>query len=134
MSISTKVVSSNPVHGDVFSIQHYVTMFVSDLRQVGGFSPGIPVSSTNKITHLWGMPRSLHERKPTDVPNEQHRDRSYHWLSVAREITWIIPVWLVEIKIIVHWPTHPQNTTRLPIRIIYPNIVLVMTIADITNK
>ena len=48
MSISTKVVSSNPVHGDVFSIQHYVTMFVSDLRQVGGFSPGIPVSSINK--------------------------------------------------------------------------------------
>jgi hypothetical protein len=134
VSISTKVVSSNPVHGDVFSIQHYVIMFVSDLRQVGGFSPGIPVSSTNKITHLWGMSRSLHERKPTDVPNEQHRDRSYHWLSVAREITWIIPVWLVEIKIIVHWPTHSQHTTRLPIRIIHPNIVLVMTIADIKNK
>ena len=25
--------------------------FVSDLRQVGGFFPGTPVSSTNKIDH-----------------------------------------------------------------------------------
>jgi hypothetical protein len=30
-------VSSNPVHGEVYSIQHYVIKFVGDLRQVGGF-------------------------------------------------------------------------------------------------
>jgi hypothetical protein len=30
-------VSSNPVHGEVYSIQHYVIKSVSDLRQVGGF-------------------------------------------------------------------------------------------------
>ena len=35
--IITKVVSTNPVHGEVYSIQHYVIKFVSDLRQVGGF-------------------------------------------------------------------------------------------------
>ena len=35
--ITTKDVSSNPVHGEVHSIQHYMTKFVSDLRQVGGF-------------------------------------------------------------------------------------------------
>jgi hypothetical protein len=35
--ITTKVVSSNPVHGDMYSIQHYVIKFVSDLQQVGGF-------------------------------------------------------------------------------------------------
>jgi hypothetical protein len=34
---TTKVVSSNPVHGEVYSIQHYLIKFVSDLRQVGGF-------------------------------------------------------------------------------------------------
>jgi len=34
---TTKVMSSNPVHGEVYSIQHYVIKFVSDLRQVGGF-------------------------------------------------------------------------------------------------
>ena len=28
---------SNPVHGEVYSIQHYVIKFVSDFRQVGGF-------------------------------------------------------------------------------------------------
>jgi len=37
MSITTKHVSSNPVHGRVYLIQHYVIKFVSDLRQVGGF-------------------------------------------------------------------------------------------------
>ena len=35
--ITTKVVSSNLVHGEVYSIQHYVIKFVSDLWQVGGF-------------------------------------------------------------------------------------------------
>ena len=35
--ITPTVVSSNPVHGEVYSIQHYVIKFVSDLRQVGGF-------------------------------------------------------------------------------------------------
>jgi hypothetical protein len=28
---------NHPVHGEVYSIQHYVIKFVSDLRQVGGF-------------------------------------------------------------------------------------------------
>ena len=37
-----KVVSSNPIHGEVYSIQHYVMQFIM------WFSPGIPVSSTNK--------------------------------------------------------------------------------------
>ena len=46
--ITAKVVSSNPVHGEVYWIQHYAIKFVSDLRQVGGFSPGTAVSSANK--------------------------------------------------------------------------------------
>ena len=37
VSITTKVVSSNPVHGEVYSIQHYVLKFVSNLWQVGVF-------------------------------------------------------------------------------------------------
>jgi hypothetical protein len=32
-----KVVCLNPVHGEVYSIQHFVIKVVSDLRQVGGF-------------------------------------------------------------------------------------------------
>jgi hypothetical protein len=35
--ISTNVVSSNPVLGEVCSIQLHVKKFVNDLRQVGGF-------------------------------------------------------------------------------------------------
>jgi hypothetical protein len=37
MSITTNVVSSNSIHDEVYSIQHHVIKFVSDLRQVGGF-------------------------------------------------------------------------------------------------
>ena len=37
MYITTKVVSSNPVPGKVYSIQYYVIKFVSDLRHVCGF-------------------------------------------------------------------------------------------------
>ena len=35
--ITTNVVSSNPAHGEVYSIQHYVIKFFSDLLQVGDF-------------------------------------------------------------------------------------------------
>ena len=40
--ITNKVMSLNPAHGDVYSIQYYVIKFVSDLRQV---------SSTSKTDH-----------------------------------------------------------------------------------
>jgi hypothetical protein len=35
--ITTNVVGSNPSHDEVYSIQHYVIKFVSDLRLIGGF-------------------------------------------------------------------------------------------------
>ena len=35
--ITTNVVSSNPAHGEMYSIQDYVIKLVSDLRQVGCF-------------------------------------------------------------------------------------------------
>jgi hypothetical protein len=35
--IISNVVSSNPAHDRVYSIQHFKIKFVSDLRQVGGF-------------------------------------------------------------------------------------------------
>ena len=50
--IATKVVSSNLVNGEMYSIQHYVKKFVSGLRQVGGylrvlrFPPPIKFTST----------------------------------------------------------------------------------------
>jgi hypothetical protein len=47
--ITTKVVNLNSDHGEVYSIQHYVLMFVSDLPQVGGFlrvPPPITMTAT----------------------------------------------------------------------------------------
>ena len=35
--IATKVVSSNPIHGKVYSIQRYVIKFANDLRLFNGF-------------------------------------------------------------------------------------------------
>jgi hypothetical protein len=35
--ITTKAMSSKSVHGEVYSMQHYVITFVSDLRRVGGY-------------------------------------------------------------------------------------------------
>ena len=49
--ITTKVVSSNPVHG-VYSIQHYVIKFVSDLRQVGGFPQVLRFPDHHDITEI----------------------------------------------------------------------------------
>jgi hypothetical protein len=37
VSIITKIVSSNPIHGEMYSMQHYVIKFVCNLRQVDGF-------------------------------------------------------------------------------------------------
>jgi hypothetical protein len=48
--ITTKVVSSNRVHGEVYSIQ-YMISFVNDLRQISGFLLILPVTSTNKTDH-----------------------------------------------------------------------------------
>ena len=47
--ITAKAVGSNRKHGEVYSIQHYVIKFVSDLREIGGllpFSPAMKITST----------------------------------------------------------------------------------------
>jgi len=50
--ITTNVVSSNPAHGEVYWIQHYVIKFVSDLRHVGGFFLVLRFSSPIKLTAM----------------------------------------------------------------------------------
>jgi hypothetical protein len=47
--ITTKVVSSNPVHGEVYSMQYYVIKFISDLRQVGDFLEGLRLPPPIKL-------------------------------------------------------------------------------------
>jgi hypothetical protein len=48
--ITTNVVSSNPVHGEVYSIPLSVIKFVSDLRQVEGFLRVFRFPSPIKLT------------------------------------------------------------------------------------
>jgi hypothetical protein len=45
--ITTKITSSNPVHGEVYLISHYVIQFVSNFRQFCGFIRILRVSSVN---------------------------------------------------------------------------------------
>jgi hypothetical protein len=50
VSITTKVVSSNPTRGEVYSIQHYVIKFVNDMRQVGDMLLLLFLLRSNKLT------------------------------------------------------------------------------------
>ena len=56
--ITTNVVSLNLTHGEVYSIQHYVIKFVSDLRQVSRFlqvlrfPPSIKLIVSHNITEI----------------------------------------------------------------------------------
>jgi hypothetical protein len=49
---TTTVVSSNPVHNEVYSIQHNVIKFVSDLQQVGGFLRVLQFPPPIKLTAM----------------------------------------------------------------------------------
>ena len=48
--ITTIVVSSNPVHGEMYQIQQYVIKFDSDLRQVSGFFQALRFPPPIKLT------------------------------------------------------------------------------------
>ena len=71
MPITTNVESSNPTSraGEVYSIQHYVIRFVSDLRHVGGFlrvlrfHPPIKLTATLNTTNLTLTLQTLQEPK-----------------------------------------------------------------------
>ena len=50
--ITTKVLSSNSVHGEVYSIQNYVIKFASDLLQVVGFHCVLRFPLPKKLTAM----------------------------------------------------------------------------------
>ena len=77
LPITTKVVSSNPVHDEVYSIQHLCDKVCQWLTTCRWFSPGIPVSSTNKtdchvITEilLKVVLNTINQTKPTTYPHK----------------------------------------------------------------
>jgi hypothetical protein len=50
--ITTEAVGSNPAHGEVYSIQHYLIKFVSELRQVGVFLRVLRIPPPLKLTAM----------------------------------------------------------------------------------
>ena len=82
--ITTNVVSSNRAQKGGCTGTHYVVKSVSDLRQVGGLSPGTPVSSTNKTDchdiakHI--VESNVKHHRPTNQPLVQpDPSLNYKW-------------------------------------------------------
>jgi hypothetical protein len=78
--ITTKVVSSNPAHGEVNSIQHYVIKFVSDLRQVYQKGERIRVMVFNAIFNNISVISwwSVLLVEGTEVPGENRQPVASH--------------------------------------------------------
>jgi hypothetical protein len=78
VSIKTKAMSSNPVHGEIYSIQHCVIMLVIDMQQVGGsihFPPAINLSY--KSYFQYDGKNSTRPRKSNRKENECEYNFSY---------------------------------------------------------
>ena len=88
MPTTTKVVNSNPIHDQVYSIQYCVIKFVSDLRQVGCFLWVFHLKaffSTNKtLRYNWNIVESgVKHHKPNQSRMESletqcgHKEREW---------------------------------------------------------
>jgi hypothetical protein len=66
MPITTNVKSLNPAHDEVYSIQHNVIKFVSNLRQVGSF--------------LWVL------QLPQLICEQERKDNKYNIVKMQKNI------------------------------------------------
>jgi hypothetical protein len=87
--IATKVVSLNPVYGEVYSIQYYVIMFVSNLRQVSSFLRvlyfPLPIKLTATI-HSWNIVESgVKHHKSTKPINYRKQISLMNMIYVASQ-------------------------------------------------
>ena len=72
MPITTQVVISNPFHGEVYLIQHYVIKFVNDLRQVVAFlqfPPPVKLTATNRY---WNIVENGIKHHQTNLIHDTH--------------------------------------------------------------
>jgi hypothetical protein len=79
VAITTKIVSSNHVHAEVYSIQHYVIKFVSNLRQVGVFSgySGFLHDNISNFTCAEYVSNQLSSQKCDDLKFSNYNIMSY---------------------------------------------------------
>jgi len=78
ISYLTKVVCSNPVHGEVYSIQQYVIKFVSDLRQAGGFLR-FPPSKNLPPRYSWNIVKSGVKHHKPNISHTCKDKKLNHW-------------------------------------------------------
>ena len=108
VTISTKVVSSNFTHDEVYSIQHYVIKFLSDLRQAGAFLLGTPVSSTNK-TDRHNIVEILLKVALNTILTPMSKD---NFLKHEIQQNTVMAKNIIIYKIRTTTPTNPQTTTE----------------------
>jgi len=75
--------------GEVYSIQHYVIKFVSDLRQVSVFFKGTPISFTNK-TDCHDITEILLKAALNTV-NPNQANFTLFWFDLTRSRTHNLP-------------------------------------------
>jgi hypothetical protein len=94
---TNKVVNSNPAHGEVYSMQHYMIKFVGNLWKVDEFFPGTSISSTNKTNR-----HDIAEILLKVVLNNNPNPNMVSWSCILYYITWqhregttYVPPWYV---------------------------------------
>jgi hypothetical protein len=107
--IAAKVMSSNPVHAEMYSIQHYVIKFVSDLRWVVGFlrilrfPPPINKTDCHDITEiLLKVASNTTNHKPTN----------HSITNVALYVC--LSLFIVTTAILFGWLGHQTSESRHP--------------------
>jgi hypothetical protein len=88
--LSPLTLSSNRVHGEVYSIQHYVMKFVSDLWQVSDFLRVIQFPPPIKLT-VWNnvaITVSYHTTSLTVLNN--HSELSHYVTDCTEQSQWVI--------------------------------------------
>ena len=115
--------SLNPVHGEVFLIQHSVINFVSDLRQVTGFLQVLQISSTNK-TDCHNITKILLKKKTHSnwMKDKKLKIPPFMLTIVAQIVNNALCSFLNEI-VLVQLKKHHQK--QKPIKLLIPTIMYI---------
>jgi hypothetical protein len=80
---------TNPVNGEVYSIQHYVIKFVSDMRQVSGFLQVLwfppPIKLTPPRYNSNIVESGVKHHKSTNQPHKVFIDSNYYQYCVSQK-------------------------------------------------